>query len=450
MIKKSTLIVVLCAIIGAGGAYYWQWHRSKQPKTPKNESKPAFSVLPSNVDSFTISHPADPKQPTIVFQKQKGAWRIVQPVDTLADQSTAEGFVDQLTESRPTQTEPVTLDRRKIYGLDPAKASVEFQLRDGQKHTLLIGDKDFSGTDVYAIVDDQPKVSLMPLSLLTTAEKSLNQLRDMNVLHIESEDVSSFTLKNPSGEMALNRDSKDSNEWEFVKPEKVSADPDVVDALLNGISDARISDIVSEKADHLARYGLQRPVIAFTATKDDGDKATLLVGSKTGGEYYARDASRPLVFKIKQDVYSKLVDSFAQMRDKSVVHIDEASLDRIRLQNSHGIIEISRQGNGGQWKIDAPTVDKGKSASSWKILDPFTSLRADEVIDHPTAALLAKMKNPVVTAILTQKDGKQITVRLSKPSGDVAYAQSSQSSGLFRIKKETVDDLDLKPKDVAF
>jgi len=450
MIKKSTLIVLLCAIVGVGGAYYWQWHRSKQPKTPKNNAKPAFSVLPADIVSFSIAHPADKDHPAIAFQKQKGAWHIVQPVDTLADQSTAEGFVDQLAESRLTQTEPVTLDRRKVYGLDPPKASVDFQLRDGQKHTLLIGDKDFSGTDVYTIVDDQPKVSLLPLSLLTAAEKPLSQLRDMNVLDIESEDVSSFTLKNPSGDLALNRDSKDSNEWDFTKPEEVSADPDVVDSLLNGISDARMSDIVSETPDHLARYGLEHPAMTFTATKNGGGTATLIVGRKTGNEYYARDLSRRVIFKIDQGLYSKLDGSFTHMRDKSVVHIDETSLDRIQLQNSNGTIEISRQGKNGQWKVDAPAADKGKSASIWKILDPFTSLRADEVIDHPSAALLGKMKNPAITAVLTQKDGKQITVRLSKPAGDVAYAQSSQSTELFKIKKETVDNLNLKPKDVAF
>ncbi|HTW31892.1 MAG TPA: DUF4340 domain-containing protein [Candidatus Sulfotelmatobacter sp.] len=450
MIKKSTMIVVLCALIGASGAYYWQYHHSKQPATPKDTSKPAFSVTPSSIVSFTISHPADPNQPPIVFDKQKGAWHIVQPVDTLADQPTAEGFVDQLAESRATGTEPLTADNRKDYGLNPPHASVEFQLRDGQKHTLLLGNKDFSGTDVYAIADDQPNISLLPLLLLTSADKPLNQFRDMNVLSIESENVNSFTLKNPSGDLALNRDSKDSNEWDFTKPEKVSADPDVVDSLLNAVSDARISNIVSEKSDDLARYGLAHPAIAFTATKSDGDKDTLVLGKKNGDEYYARDLSRPIVFTVRPDLYSKLADSFTQMRDKSVVHVDESSLDRIQLQNANGTIEISRQGTNGTWKIDAPAAEKGKSASSWKILDPFTSLHADEVIDHPSAALLARMKNPAVTAILTKNDGKQITVRLSKPVGDVAYAQSSDSPELFKIKKETVNDLNLKPKDVAF
>jgi hypothetical protein len=450
MIKKSTLIVLVCAIIAAGGVYYFQWRKAKHPAASADTTKPAFTVNASDIISFSISHPAQKNQPPIDFQKQKGAWQIVQPVDTLADQPTAEGFVDQLAQSRPSGTEPVTPDRRKVFGLDPPAASIEFTTNGGQKHSLILGDKDFSGNDVYAIVDNEPKISLMPLTLLTTADKSLNDLRDMNVLHVDSADVSSFTLKNPSGELAVARDAKDSTQWNFTKPEKTAADPDVVDGILDAVANARIAGIVSEKPTDLARYGLANPPIALTVVKNGGDKSTLVIGKKAGDEYYARALSRPIIFKVKSDLYSKLADNFSQMRDKSVVRLDENSLNRIQLQNANGLIQISRNGTAGQWKIDGPAAVKGKSASSWKILNPFTTLRADEVIDHPTAAQLASMKQPAVTATFTKSDGQQITVRISKPSGNVAYAQSSQSPELFKIKKQTVDDLNLKPSDVAF
>jgi hypothetical protein len=450
MIKKSTLIVLLCAIALGGGVYYWQVRRAKELTTTTDKSNPAFSVVPSDIVSFSISHPGEADQRAINFKKENGAWRIVQPVETLADQPTVEGFVDQLTESRPTETEAVTPDRRKAFGLDPPQASVEFQARNGQKHTLLIGGKDFSGSDVYTIVDNQPKVSLLPLSLLTTAEKPLKDLRDMNVLHVDSENVSSFSLKNPSGDLAIARDTKDSTRWDFTTPEKVAADADTVDAMLNAVSSARISQIVSEKPDNLARYGLANPAIAFAAVTNDGQKAALTVGKKVGNEYYARDLSRPMIFEINMDLYAKLADSFAELRDKTVVHVDEASLNRIQLQNSNGTIEIGRQGTDAQWKIEAPASEKGKSASSWKILNPFTSLRADKLIDHPSSVQLAAVKNPAVTATLTKTSGKQITVRISKPIGDIAYAQSTDSVELFEIKKQTLEDLDLKLKDVAY
>lgn len=450
MIKKSTLIVLLCAIVAVGGVFYFQRRKSRQPSAPVDTTKPAFSLNASDIVSFSFSHPAEKDQPSIDFEKQKGAWQIVRPVDTPADEPTAEGFVDQLAEARPSSTEPITTDRRKAFGLDPPAASVEFRTAGGRQHTLLLGDKDFSGDDVYAIVDGQPKVSLLPLSLLTTADKSLKDLRDMSVLHIDSADVSSFTLKNPSGDLAVTRDAKDSTLWNFTEPEKAAADADVVDGILDALSSARISDIVSEKPENLARYGLATPAIAFSAAKTGGGQSSLVLGKKDGDGYYARDLSRPMIFKVQQDLYAKLADDFSQMRDKTVVRIDETSLDRIRLQNSNGAIEISRLGTGGQWKIVVPAADKGKSASSWKILNPFTSLRADAVIDRPSAIQLAAMRSPAVTAVLTKNSGQTVTVRISEPSGGVAYAQSSESPELFKIKKQTVDDLNLKASDVAF
>jgi Domain of unknown function (DUF4340) len=451
MIKKSTLIVLACAIVLGGAVYYFQRQSPKQSKTAKDTSKPAFSVQPSDVVSFSISHPGEKNQPTVAFEKAKGAWQIVKPIVTSADQPTADGFVDQLVGSRVTQTEPVTPDRRKVFGLDPPKVAIEFQLRDGQKHQVLIGDNDFSGTDVYGLLDDQPKVVLLPLSLLNTALKSVNDLRDRSVLHLQSDDVASFTLKNPSGQLAVARDSKNSDAWNFTKPEDVPADADAVTLLLSAVSVARMGDIVSETPEHLAGCGLAVPPITFTATKKDGAKETLIVGKKVGDEYYARDLSRPTIFRVNQDLYSKLTDQFIDLRDRSVVHLDASSLDRIQLHNANGAIEISpKENSSGQWVVDAPAAEKGKSASNWKILDPLTSLRAVQIIDHPPAALLAGLKKPAITAVLTKKDGQQVTVRISKPSGDFAYAQSSESPELFKIKKQTVDDLNLKPADLAY
>jgi hypothetical protein len=83
------------------------------------------------------------------------------------------------------------------------------------------------------------------------------------------------------------------------------------------------------------------------------------------------------------------------------------------------------------------------------VLDPLTSLRADEVIDHPSANLVAQLAGPAVRAILTDTAGRQLTVRISKPSGDFVYAQTSDSPLLYRLKKQVLDDLNFKPADLV-
>ena len=313
MIKKPTLILLVIAIALGLAVYYFDWKRSQNEKPPADTSKPAFAVDASNIASFTITHPAEPNDVPIRFEKRNGAWWIAAPIDTRADQSTAEGIVDQLAEDRVSQTEPGTEDRRKAYGLDPAQESIEFDLKNGSKHTLLIGNKDFSGDSIYAVVDRAQSVALLPALLGESVGKTVQQFRDRSVLHLVAENIQHIEIHDSNGDIVL------------------------------------------------------------TAAKGKPD----------------------------------------------------------------------------QWTIDAPAAQKGKLAPNWKVMDPFTGLQGDDVIDHPSSKMLASLANPAIRVVFTSQDGKQVTLRISKPSGDILYAQASDSPALYTLSKQALSGLNLKPADLV-
>lgn len=312
MVKKPTLILLVIAVAAGLAAYYFDWKRG-QNETPADTSKPAFSVDASAIDSFAISHPGDTADVPVRFEKRNGVWWITQPIETQADPSTAEGIVDQLAEDRVSQTEPGTEDRRKAYGLDPAQASIQFQLHNGSKHTLLIGNKDFSGDSVYALIDGAPGVALLPATLGDSAAKPVQQLRDRSVLHLDTSNLQRLEIHDQSGDIVL------------------------------------------------------------TTTKDKPN----------------------------------------------------------------------------QWTIAEPAAQKGKHAPAWKVIDPFTSLQATDVIDHPTSKQTASLANPAIKAVFTSSDGTQVTLRISKPFGDILYAQASDSTALYTLSKRSLDALNLKPADLS-
>jgi hypothetical protein len=447
MIKKSTLILLLCAVALAAGVYYFDWKRANEKKPDADTSKRAFSIQAADVVSFTIAHPAQPGDSPVRFEKRGDAWRIVQPVETDADQSVADGIVDQLAAARVAQTEPGSADRRQAFGLDPAQTSLEFQLRNGYKHTLLLGDKDFTGESVYSIVDGGQSVSLLPQLLATSAGKSLDGLRDRAILHLDGEQITSFDLKNSSGELAL---SKDKDQWKFATPAGALAGQDAVNLLFQAVASARIVSVENEKPDNLTRYGLSSPAISFTVSDGKGTKSTLAVGKKDGITYFARDTSRPMIFRVDEGVYKSLSEKFSDLRDKRVLHADLSGIQHIQIENSAGSMAMSlKQDNSGEWTFESPANLKGKPASSWKVLDPIGNLRAEEVIDHPAANLLAQLSSPAVRVILTGKDGKELTLRISKPSGESVYAQASDSTTLYKLTKQNFDELNLSAADLA-
>lgn len=444
MIKKPTLIVLVCAV-ALGGVYYLvQWRSQKAEKAAAEPYKPAFTVPSADVTALTITHPDKPTDQAIHLARENGTWKVTQPVETAADGSVVDTSCDNLTSARITQSEPYATDRLKAYGLDPAKISVEFQTKNGAKHTLLIGDKVFDGSSVYTIIDGAKSVSVLPDSVLTSTNKSLDDWRDHTVLHITTAQVPSFTLKNSSGDMVL---AKTKDQWTFSKPVDTRADNDSVDGLLTAVQNAKFTNVASEKPEDLGKYGLSNPAIDLTATDDTGKKFTLEVGKKDGNDYFARDTSRPMVFHVNSDLDTQLAKTFSDLRDKKVVHTDAANLNRIEIHDEHGTLVASK--NGDTWKIESPDAQKGKNAASYKLVDPLTNVRADQVIDHAGGDVTSKLAKPAIEITLTDKDKKVTTVKLSKPAGDVVYAQSSDSAAVYKLKKQDYDNLNLDPSSVV-
>ncbi|MFZ3333390.1 MAG: DUF4340 domain-containing protein, partial [Candidatus Acidiferrales bacterium] len=379
--------------------------------------------------------------------KRGDSWEITQPIETGADEPTVEGIVEELATARVSQTEPGAPDRLKAYGLDPAAVLLDFQLKNGTKHSLKLGKKDFTGVSVYALADNAKDVALLPESLLVSVDKPLQELRDRAVLHIASDQVNSFGLKNAAGEVVAAK-GKD-GDWRFSKPAAAAGDTDTISSLLATVANAKMVTVASETADKLGVYGLTSPAITLTATDAKGKTATLLVGKKEGDEYFARDDSRPTVFRINQDLYKKLAENYSDLRDKRIVQFDPANISHAEMHNANGTIELTRK-NESEWTYDAPAEQKGKSASAEKLFSPLQLARAEEIYDHPAGDVAAKLSKPAFEATLKDKSGKKITVQISKEAGGFVYARSSEGPAIYKLKAQTLTDLDFKAADLAF
>src|SRR3984957_5652428 len=439
MIRKSTLIVLLAAIALGAAVYYFDWRRSQKEnaKPSADADKLAYSIQPQDVSSVTITHPGNSAEPVLHFEKRSGIWQVTQPIETRADQFSLEGIVNSLSSARVAQTEPGTPDRLKIFGLEPPAVSIGFQIQNGAKHTLALGNKDFTGISVYAIVDAAKDVALLPESLLVSTSKSLQDLRDKNALHIVSGDVFSFDLKNPSGQLSA---KKEKDEWRFTKPSEAAGDGNNIDSLLAAIASAKITTIASETPDNLAKYGLVNPAVTFTAVDAKGKSSTLIVGKKENGQYFARDTSRPTIFRIDEDLYKKLAQNLGDLLDKKLAHFNPATINHVEIRNSSGTFICTRRSER-DWVIDAPADQKGKSPEISKVFLPLEQAVAEQVFDQPSADLRAKLAKPAFEATLTDKSGKKLTVQISGESGGFVYARTSDSPAIYKFDKQILTDL---------
>jgi Domain of unknown function (DUF4340) len=450
MIKTTTFLVLLGAVLLGAAVYLFDVKRGEKlkAKATADDSKTAFSVgTGADIKSLTISRPAGGAEPTVRLEKRDGAWWIVEPLQTDANEQAVERIADGIATAHVTETEPGAPDRLKVYGLDPPALSIDFQLQNGSKHSLKLGGKDFTGVSVYAILDGAKDVALLPQTLLTSTATNVEGLRSHSVLHMIAGDIASFDLRNPSGDLSLTREK---NGWKFKRPEGAAGDVRDVNAFLSTVASATFTGVASENPDNLAQYGLTKPVITFTAVDGKGKTATLLVGRKEGGDYFARDASRPMILRIDDKLYKQLAQNYADLRNKKPADFEPADVSRVEFHNEHGTAIFARKSDKDEeWAIEAPVEKKGKSASVWNIFSPLTTAHAEEVIDHPTASIVANLTKPAVEVLLVEKSGKKLTIQISKESGDFVYARTSEGSAVYKLKKQILMQLNFKPDDFA-
>jgi len=448
MIKKSTLLILLGAIALGAAVYYFDWKRGQKDaeKSTAETSKLAFSLAPgSEIVLLVITRPQVAGEGPIRLEKQNGAWQILQPLKTQADEHVISGIIETLGNSRIESNQPGTPDRLKAYGLDPAAISVEFKLQNGSEHTLKLGNKDFTNTYVYGQIDGKD-VALLPSAMRTQTDLSVDFLRDHDVLHFAQNDVNAFSLKNPAGQIEA---KKEKDGWTFAKPDAGQlADESDVASLLNAVSGAKMKGVAAESAENLGKYGLNAPPITFTATNESGKSAILLVGKKEGSDYYAKDSSRPTIFKVNEALYKKLTENYGDLRDKKLVHLTQGDFTRAELHNENGTLVIAPKAEQ-DWVAEEPAEIKGKAIATWKIFPPVANARALAIVDHPSAEIQSKLAKPLVQMTLTTKGGKTITVSFTPAIGDFVYAKTSGATTVYKLNKNVLADLNSKISEFA-
>jgi len=436
--KKSTLLVVVVAIALGAFVYFYDSKHSVAPPTDEASWKPAFAVNADQITGLTLESGTG----KTVFAKQGDSWQITQPVPTRADQASINGIVNDLSSAKIRRSFAPT-DSLSKYGLAQPAVTIDFQQKGGVEHRIRLGDKDFSGNVVYALIDASKNVDLLPVSLLEETGKPLSQLRDRSLLELNGSEITGITIDGSTGTVAV---TKERSTWEIAKPKAVSADSSAVDSLAGALSTDKFTDVVSESPEDLAKYGLTHPSMSVTAATK-GQEFHLLVGKKNGDNYYARDTARPMIFEISSTVYDGLNKKFFDLRDKSILQFDPAQVAAVEIHNANGIIQCG-QGKDDQWTILQPAADKGKAIQSWKILDPLQNARAKQIYDTPSRAILAHVAKPAIEVILTDKSGKKTMVDISAAVGDSVYVRTTAGPQVYELNTQILKDLGFKAADL--
>lgn len=295
--KRNTFIVLLIAL-GLGAYVYFYEMKSGKGRDEEEASKPAFTFKSEDVASLNLTS----NNQTVALETNGKDWAITQPVKTDADQTAVESLLSSIAGATIDRSLVMTPSLQAGSGVTQPAATVEVKLKNGTQHKLLLGRKDPTDAGVYAQIDQNPNVLLLPASLLTSAVKTLNDLRAKEMTKLLQGDVISFSIKNQNLTFAAERNSE--NKW-LVKEPSTKKDQEAETSKPFSLLSTSATEVIDTPDDKIKAL-LAKPVVEASFNGKDNQVAKFFVSAADGEDVYIRVEGNSEVFKANKSLLESL------------------------------------------------------------------------------------------------------------------------------------------------
>jgi hypothetical protein len=420
--------IALIAVLGGLGAYIYFVTWKKSPETAASKQEKVFTGVDADkVEELKVT---SDKGDVTTLKKENGAWNIVAPLTSKADESEANAItsaIGQLEVVRVIDENPADL---KDYGLTSPRIQIEFKgAGDKDYKRLVIGDKSPTGSDLFARRNEDKKVFLVPAAQETTFNKGTFDLRDKVVLKLDRDKVDGVEIDAGGKKIAF---AKDNAEWKITQPTQARADFSAVEGLIGRLQTTAMKSIAAENptpAD-LKKYGLDKPSTVVDL-KMGSARATFAIGGKAGDNtVYARDVSKPAVVTVESMLADDLKKGADDYRRKDIFEFRSYNATRLEIARGDQTVVFDKvKGEGkdavDKWRRASPNaadVDKDKMES---LLNHVSNMRATAFVDASTRNGLDK---PVMTVVAKfDENKKEDRIGFGKVGDDVFVSRPGEA-----------------------
>ena len=425
------LVVVMLAL----GAYLY-FVESKRPAGSDAEKKDkAFAVEADKIDQITVKSESGERT---TLRKNGTDWAIAEPVSAKPDAGEISGLTSNLASleiQRIIDENPADLTE---YALTQPRVELTFKA-GGQDHKLMIGRKTPPGSDLYARIDDQKRVVLIPAFVDTTFNRTTFDLRDKAVLTVNRDEIGSLAVTAGANTM---RFEKAGGEWRIAQPVAARADFSAVEGLVSRLTTLQMKSIAAPQASNLAQYGLDKPA-ATVAIGSGSSQALLAIGKPSGeGAVYARDSSKPMVVTIEAGLLDELKKGAAEYRQKDLFDgraFNATRVDLVRNGVTTTFEKVKSKDKDGKeqdaWKQTAPAAKDVDQTKVDSLISTLTQTRAASYLDGAAAA----PGKPELTVTIKSNEGnRDETVAFGRNGADVVASRTGEP-GAMKLEASALD-----------
>ena len=197
--RNTAILAVLAAALGAY-LFFVERHRdapaADAPDSPRGK---VFDKLDAaKIEEIQI---AAASGETTTLRKVDNAWRLTAPIAVPADQTEASSAASNLATADVQSVVDEQPKDLAAFGLAKPRVTITFRVAgDKTPRTLLLGDKNPTGSDLYAKLPDAPRVFLVSAYLEGTFDKGSFGFRDKRDPHLRSREDRSAGRRRRNGE----------------------------------------------------------------------------------------------------------------------------------------------------------------------------------------------------------------------------------------------------------
>jgi hypothetical protein len=345
--------ILLIVFLGLLGYVYFYGQKTPSGQDAGAPKEKVFAVEADKIEELQIT---SAKGERSVLRKAGGAWTMMEPAAAKADDSEVTSIATNLASlerQRVVDEAPTDIAQ---YGLAKPRVEVAFRKAGDKDFTrLLLGEKTPTGSDLYARLPTEKRVFLVSGYLDGTFNRTAFDLRDKKVLVFDREKTSALEVVTSDGPVKL---AMVNSKWQITAPVAARADGPAVDGAIGRIQTAQMKSFVAADVAEkdLGKYGLDKPDVTATVVSGSA-QATLAIGKAAeGGDLYARDLSRPMVFTVEAALATDLKKKAEDYRPKDLFEFDHAR------HGDHRVRKVEGQG----WRREVASGRPGEGPRSGK------------------------------------------------------------------------------------
>jgi hypothetical protein len=431
--KLGGFIVAVVVLAGLTGTLYWSNHHKPAESTEASADVPPKILAVKEADISKFALKKNDADQVAGERDSSGKWQITSPSSLLADQSAVSsllGTFSSLNSQRLVEEKAANL---ASYGLDTPKLEFDLSEKDNKTQKLLLGDDTPTGNGIYAKLDGDSRIFIIPSFDKTSIDKSANDLRDKRLLTLDPDKISQVDLVAKKQEITFGRNK---DEWQIVKPKPLRADGSAVDELVRALTDAKMElDALDDPKKIASAFSSAAPVAIAKVTAESGTQELQVRKSKD--DYYAKSSAVEGTYKVASTLGTALDKNLDDFRNKKLFGLGSDDPNKIEIRDGSKTYFLTRSGEDW-WSGSAKKMDPG---SVQDLIDKIRDLSASKFVDNG-------FSTPLIDLSVTSNDGKRLEKVAISKAGDNYVAKRENEPALYQIDSKTIDELKKSAEDV--